>query len=210
MDRNDVDQRQIMRLRTPSDLGARAMTEMSAALTALLADMFALYFKTKSFHWHMSGPYVRDYHLMLDEQAEQIFATTDTIAGRVREIGGTTLRSIGHVSRLQRILDNDADYVTPNDMLTELANDNKHLVGYMRATHATCADHNDAATASLIENWIDDGEQRVWFLYEFVYESTRCRRRSLKGRWTIKTRSNRLKMFPSQGGHAAVNRTQSP
>ena len=173
MDRNDVEQRQIIRLRTPSDLGARAITEMSAALTTLLADLFALYFKTKNFYWHMSGPYFRDCQLMLDEQAEQIFATTDAIAERVRKNGGTTLRSIGHVGRVQRILDNDADYVTPNDMLTELADDNERLVGYMRAIHATCDEHNDAATASLIENWLDDGEQRVWFLYEFLYESTR-------------------------------------
>ena len=163
----------MMRPRTPSDLGARAIAEMSAALATLLADIFALYFKTKNFRWHMSGPHFRDYHLMLDEQAAQIFATTDAIAERVRKIGGATLRSIGYVSRLQRILDNDADYATPSDMLAELADDNKQLVGYMRATHATCDEHNDVATASLIENLIDEGEGRVWFLYEFLYESTR-------------------------------------
>jgi starvation-inducible DNA-binding protein len=171
MDRNDREQRQIMRLRTPSDLGGKATTEMCAVLATLLADMFALYFKTKNFHWHMSGPHFRDYHVMLDEQAEQIFLTTDAIAERARKIGGTTLRSIGHVSRLQRIPDNDANYVTPSDMLAELADDNKRLVGYLRATHATCDEHNDVATASLVENWIDDGERRVWFLYECLGDS---------------------------------------
>jgi starvation-inducible DNA-binding protein len=162
-----------MRLRTPPDLGIRATTELSSALAALLADMFALFFKTKNFHWHMSGPHFRDYHLMLDEQAAQIFATTDAIAERTRKIGGTTLRSIGHVSRLQRILDNDADHVSPSDMLAELAGDNKQLLGYLRATHSTCDEHNDVATASLIENWIDDGERRVWFLYECLHGSNR-------------------------------------
>jgi starvation-inducible DNA-binding protein len=166
MDRTDVEQRRIAPLRTPSDLGARAMTDLSAALTTLLADMFALYFKTKNFHWHMSGSHFRDYHLMLDEQAEQILAMTDATAERARKIGGTTIRSIGHVSRLQRILDNDANYVTASDMLAELAGDNKQLVGYMRATHATCDEHNDVATASLLENWIDEGERRIWFLFE--------------------------------------------
>jgi starvation-inducible DNA-binding protein len=162
-----------MQLRTHSDLGAGAAAELSAVLAVLLADMFALYFKTKNFHWHFSGPHVRDYHVMLDEQAEQIFATTDAIAERARKIGGTTLRSIGHVSRLQRIPDKDADYVTPSDMLTELAGDNKRLVEHLRATHAICDGHNDVATASLIENWIDDGERRVWFLYEVLQESSR-------------------------------------
>jgi starvation-inducible DNA-binding protein len=166
MDRTDVEQRRIAPLRTPSDLGARATTDLSAALTTLLADMFALYFKTKNFHWHISGSHFRDYHLMLDEQAEQILAMTDATAERARKIGGTTIRSIGHVSRLQRILDNDANYVTASDMVAELAGDNKQLVGYMRATHATCDEHNDVATASLLENWIDEGERRIWFLFE--------------------------------------------
>jgi starvation-inducible DNA-binding protein len=128
--------------------------------------MFALYFKTKNFHWHISGPHFRDYHLMLDEQGDQIFMTTDAIAERARKIGGTTLRSAGHVGRLQRILDNDASYVSPGDMLAELAGDNKQLVGYLRATHAACDEYNDVATASLLENWIDEAERRVWFLYE--------------------------------------------
>jgi starvation-inducible DNA-binding protein len=166
MDRTDAEQRQMAPLRTPSDLGAKATTDISAALTTLLADMFALYFKTKNFHWHMSGPHFRDYHLLLDEQGEQIFAATDAIAERARKLGGTTLRSVGHIDRLKRILDNDADYVTPADMLAELAGDNKQLVGYMRATHATCDEYNDVATASLLENWIDEGERRIWFLYE--------------------------------------------
>ena len=139
--------------------------DLSVALVTLLADMFALYFKTKNFHWHMSGPHFREYHLMLDEQAEQILAATDAIAERARKIGGTTIRSVGHVSRLQRILDNDANYVTPSDMLGELADDNTQLVGYLRATHATCDEHNDVATASLLENWIDEAEGRVWFLF---------------------------------------------
>jgi starvation-inducible DNA-binding protein len=165
MDRSDVEQRQITSLRTPSDLKARAAMDLSVALATLLADMFALYFKTKNFHWHMSGPHFREYHLMLDEQAEQVFATTDAIAERVLKIGGTTIRSVGHVSRLQRIRDNDANYVTPSDMLGELADDNTQLVGYLRATHATCDEHNDVATASLLENWIDEAEGRVWFLF---------------------------------------------
>src|SRR6202045_3562751 len=153
-------------LGTPTDLGAEATRDISAGLNLLLADMFALYFKTKNFHWHISGPHFRDYHLMLDEQGDQIFATTDASAERARKIGGTTLRSVGHVGRLQRILDNDANYVSPGDMLAELAGDNRQLVGYLRATHAACDEYNDVATASLIENWIDEAERRVWFLYE--------------------------------------------
>jgi starvation-inducible DNA-binding protein len=166
MNRADAKQRQAAPVRTPTDLSSAATKDISAALTALLADMFALYLKTKNFHWHISGQNFREYHLMLDEQGEQIFATTDAIAERVRKIGGTTLRSISHISRLQRILDNDANYVTPSDMIAELAGDNLQLVKYMRATHATCDEHNDIATASLLENWIDEGERRVWFLYE--------------------------------------------
>ncbi len=153
-------------LGTPTDLGSDAVRDLSAALNALLADMFALYLKTKNFHWHVSGPHFRDYHLLLDEQAEQIFATTDAIAERVRKIGGTTLRSIGQIARLQRILDNDAAYVTPLDMLAELREDSKQLVSEMRRTHELCDEHKDVATASLIEVWIDEAERRTWFLFE--------------------------------------------
>src|SRR6202040_1892117 len=153
-------------LRTPSDLTPNAVRDLSAALNILLADMFALYLKTKNFHWHMSGPHFRDYHLLLDEQGDQIFATTDAIAERVRNIGGTTLRSIGHIGRLQRFLDNDADFVTPMDMLAELRDDNKQLVTRMRETHDVCEEHGDVATASLLEVWIDEAERRTWFLFE--------------------------------------------
>ena len=153
-------------LKTPSDLKSNAITDISAAMTAILADVFTLYLKTKNFHWHMSGPHFRDYHLMLDEQAEQIFAMTDDIAERVRKIGGTTLKSIGQVSRLQRLSDNDADFVTPEDMLSELREDNAQLVSLLREVHGLCDEHNDVATASLIENWIDEGERRTWFLFE--------------------------------------------
>jgi len=153
-------------LRTPTDLGANATKDISAALTGLLADTFALYLKTKNFHWHMSGPHFRDYHLMLDEQGEQIFAMTDDIAERARKLGGTTLRSIGHIARLQRIPDNDAEYVTPEDMLAELASDNRQLLGFLRSTHAAAEEHNDVATTSVIEVWIDETERRAWFLFE--------------------------------------------
>jgi len=153
-------------LATPNRLGDNATKDISAALTTLLADFFTLYLKTKNFHWHVSGPRFRDYHLMLDEQAEQVFAATDDIAERCRKLGGTTLRSVGHAKRLQRIPDNDADYVTPQDMLAELRDDNMSLVGYLRETHELCDEHGDVATASLIENWIDEGERRVWFLFE--------------------------------------------
>ena len=156
----------VARLDTPTDLRPDAVPEISGALNILLADMFALYLKTKNFHWHMSGPHFRDYHLLLDEQGEQIFATTDDIAERARKIGGTTLRSIGHIGRLQRVLDNDADFVTPLDMLAELRDDNKQLVASLREVHAVCDEHNDVATASLIENWIDEAERRTWFLFE--------------------------------------------
>jgi starvation-inducible DNA-binding protein len=153
-------------LHTPTDLKPKAVLDLSGALNILLADMFALYLKTKNFHWHVSGPHFRDYHLLLDEQGEQIFATTDAIAERVRKLGGTTLRSIGHVRRLQRVLDNDADFVTPLDMLAELRDDNKQLVASMHETHGLCDEHGDVATASLLENWIDEAERRVWFLFE--------------------------------------------
>lgn len=153
-------------LGTPTDLGVDAVRDISGALNALLADMFALYVKTKNFHWHISGPHFRDFHLLLDEQADQIFATTDPIAERVRKIGGTTLRSIGQIAAQKRLLDNDAEFVTPRDMLAELRDDNKQLVGELRRTHALCDEHNDVATTSLIEVWIDEAERRTWFLFE--------------------------------------------
>lgn len=153
-------------LGTPTSLGPEATRDISGALNGLLADAFALYLKTKNFHWHMSGPHFRDYHLLLDEQADQLYAMTDPIAERVRKLGGTTLRSIGHISRTQRILDNDADYVTPLDMLAELRDDNKQLTDRMREAHNVCDDHGDVATASLLENWIDEAEHRVWYLFE--------------------------------------------
>src|SRR6188472_452703 len=150
----------------PTDLSADAVVKISNALRPLLADVFALYLKTKNFHWHMSGPHFRDYHLLLDDQGDQILAATDAIAERVRKIGGTTLRSIGQISRSQRLLDNDADYVTPHDMLAELREDNKQLIAFMRETHDLCDEGNDVASASLLENWIDEAEQRTWFLFE--------------------------------------------
>jgi len=153
-------------LHTPTDLKSNAVRDISGALNILLADVFALYLKTKNFHWHMSGPHFRDYHLLLDEQGDQIFATTDAIAERVRKIGGTTLHSIGHISRLQRIADNDAGFVTPMDMLAELREDNKQLVANIRETHDLCEEHGDVATASLLEIWIDEAERRTWFLFE--------------------------------------------
>jgi starvation-inducible DNA-binding protein len=147
-------------------LEPHAVEAISSALTVILADMFALYIKTKNFHWHVSGPHFRDYHLLLDEQSEQIFAATDAIAERVRKIGGTTLHSIGHVARLQRVADNDQEYVAPQDMLTELLEDNRQLTSNLRKTHALCDEYGDVAGASLIEIWIDESERRVWFLYE--------------------------------------------
>src|SRR2546421_5073301 len=166
MTTTDAKARRKAALDTPTDLKPNAVRDISGALNILLADMFALYVKTKNFHWHVSGPHFRDYHLLLDEQADQIFATTDAIAERVRKIGGTTLRSIGHIGRLQRILDNDAVYVTPLDMLAELRDDNKQLAANMREAHSLCEDHGDVASASLLENWIDEAERRVWFLFE--------------------------------------------
>jgi starvation-inducible DNA-binding protein len=147
-------------------LGANAVHDISASLNALLADMFGLYLKTKNFHWHVSGPYFRDYHLLLDDQATQIFGTTDAIAERVRKLGGTTLRSVGHVARLQRVTDNDASDVAPQEMLAELREDNAQLAARMRDAHALCDDHGDVASASLLETWIDEAEGRVWFLHE--------------------------------------------
>lgn len=158
-------------LATPNGLGANATTDVSNALNVLLADVFTLYLKTKNYHWHMSGAHFRDYHLLLDEQAVQIFAMTDAIAERVRKIGGTTLKSVGHIARLQRLDDNDADFVTPLDMLAELAEDNRRLADYMRQTHELCDESKDIATASLIENWVDETENRAWFLFETTRHS---------------------------------------
>lgn len=153
-------------LDTPSHFSDNAIKDISGALSALLADFFALYIKTKNFHWHMSGPNFRDYHLLLDEQGEQIFAATDDIAERARKIGGTTIRSIGQINSEKRILDNNADFVSPNDMLAELRDDNLQLVDEMRQVHDLCDEHGDVATTSLLEVWIDEGERRVWFLFE--------------------------------------------
>ncbi len=153
-------------LATPTDLTAAATRDITGALNALLADTFALYMKTKNFHWHMSGPHFRDYHLLLDEQADQLYAITDPIAERVRKLGGETVKSIGHIARLQRVLDNDAEYVEPSDMLAELRDDNKTLASRMREAHNVCEEHRDVATASLIEIWIDEAERRTWFLFE--------------------------------------------
>ena len=153
-------------LATPTDLGAQATRDIGGALNALLADVYALYFKTKNFHWQVSGAHFRDYHLLLDEHADQIYDIADDIAERVRKLGGTTIRSVGHIARLQRLKDNDADYVDPLDMLSELREDNTALLASMRRTHELCDDHNDVATASLLENWIDQAERRIWFLFE--------------------------------------------
>jgi starvation-inducible DNA-binding protein len=155
-------------LATPTELSSNAIKDLSQALNVLLADMFALYLKTKNFHWHVSGPHFRDYHLLLDEQADQLFATTDAIAERVRKIGGTTLRSVSHVSRLQRIKDNDTVYVSAQDMFAELQADSLSLVAHMRKLHDQCDHYRDVATASLIEVWIDEAERRTWFLFETV------------------------------------------
>jgi starvation-inducible DNA-binding protein len=153
-------------LETRTDLPPAATRDIAAAMNAILADVFALYVKTKNFHWHMSGPHFRDYHLLLDEHADQLFAMTDPIAERVRKIGGLTLRSIGHISRTQRVLDNDSEYVEPFDMLAELADDNRTLTARLREAHDVCDEHRDVATASLIEVWIDETERRAWFLFE--------------------------------------------
>src|SRR3981081_1910294 len=153
-------------LHPPTDLKSNAVVEISGALNTLLADMFALYLKTKNFHWHVSGPHFRDYHLLLDEQADQIFAATDDIAESVRKIGGTTLRSVGQIARQQPVRDKHDAYVTPLDMLAELRDDNLQLAAHMRETHGLCDEHGDVATASLLENWIDEAERRVWFLFE--------------------------------------------
>lgn len=161
-----VKEKRLAPLKTPTSLSEEATQSISAALTGLLADTFALYIKTKNFHWHVSGPHFRDYHLMLDDQSAEILAMTDPMAERARKIGGTTLRSIGQIAKESRIADNDADYVDPLDMLAELRDDNGELIGRMREVHDLCDEHNDVATASLLENWIDESEKRVWFLFE--------------------------------------------
>ena len=165
-DKSDAKSRRMAPLATPANFQSNAVAALSAALNMLLADIFALYLKTKNFHWHMSGPHFRDYHLLLDEQADEIYAISDPIAERVRKIGGTTIRSIGHIARLQHVLDNDADFVTPLDMLAELRDDNRGLAARMREIHALCDEHDDVATASLLEVWIDEAERRSWFLFE--------------------------------------------
>jgi starvation-inducible DNA-binding protein len=171
MDRTTAEKHRKAPLATPTTMSANATKDIAGALTALLADVFVLYLKTKNFHWHMSGPHFRDYHLMLDDQGEQIFAMTDDVAERARKIGGTTIRSIGHIARAQRLLDNDADFVTPQDMLAELRDDNLTLVSLMKETHELCDGHGDIATASLIENWVDETERRAWFLFECTRDS---------------------------------------
>jgi starvation-inducible DNA-binding protein len=166
MNMKDTKERRAAALQTPTGLHPDATRDISGALNLLLADVYALYIKTKNFHWHVSGPHFRDYHLLLDEQADQIFAIADTIAERVRKVGATTLHSIAHIARLKRVLDNDADYVTPLDMLAELRGDNKDLAAHMREAHGLCDEYGDVATASLLEVWIDEAERRVWFLFE--------------------------------------------
>ena len=153
-------------LATPTDLGANATKDITGGLAILSADVLALWMKTKNFHWHVSGPHFRDYHLLLDDQSDQIYAMVDPMAERARKLGGNAPRSIGQVGKLQRVLDNDAEYVTPQDMLAELREDNKQLARNMRVLHEVCDEHNDIATASLIENWVDETEQRTWFLFE--------------------------------------------
>jgi starvation-inducible DNA-binding protein len=161
-----ISDRRAAPLRTRTDLASAATTDVAETMNAILADVFALYLKTKNFHWHMSGPHFRDYHLLLDEQADQLFAMTDPIAERIRKIGGPTLKSIGNIARIQRVLDNDAEYVEPLDMLAELADDNKTLTSHLREAHNVCDEHRDFATASLNEVWIDETERRTWFLFE--------------------------------------------
>ena len=165
-DTTQSERRENAALQTPTDLSHEGVEQISSALRQLLADVFALYVKTKNFHWHMSGRHFRDYHLLLDEHAEQIFAMTDDVAERARKIGGTTLHSISEISRHQRLKDNNAEFVTPKDMLAELSADNQQLTRSLRSTHEICDRHNDVATASLIENWIDETERRTWFLFE--------------------------------------------
>ena len=164
--RLELAQRRDAPLATRTDLSREAVKDISGTMNAILADVFALYVKTKNFHWHMSGPHFRDYHLLLDEQADQLFAMTDPIAERVRKLGALTLHSIGEIARNQRVLDNDAEYVEPLDMLAELAGDNQELTARLREAHNVCEEHRDVATTSLIEIWIDETERRAWFLFE--------------------------------------------
>ncbi len=163
---DDLALRREASLITPTDLGTKASKNIAGGMNGILADVFALYLKTKNFHWHMSGPHFRDYHLLLDEQADQLYAMTDPIAERIRKTGGSTLRSIGHIARIQRVKDNDADYVDPLDMLAELREDNITLAARLREVHDMVDEMRDIATASLIENWIDETERRTWFLFE--------------------------------------------
>jgi starvation-inducible DNA-binding protein len=165
-DRIELGIRRKAPLATRTDLTAEGTKDIAAAMNGILADVFALYLKTKNFHWHMSGPHFRDYHLLLDEQADQLYAMSDPVAERIRKVGGSTLRSIGHIARTQRVLDNDADYVEPLDMLAELREDNQELTARLREAHNVCDEHRDIATASLIEVWIDETERRTWFLFE--------------------------------------------
>jgi starvation-inducible DNA-binding protein len=165
--------RRMANLRTPTGLSEDAVKDISAAATTLLADVFALYMKTKNFHWHMSGANFRDYHLLLDEHSEQLLAMTDPLAERVRKLGGSTLRSVGDIAKRQRIADNDADFVHPHEMLAELRDDNAGIAAALRSLHGVCDEHADIATASLLENWIDEAEQRVWFLFEILRDTNR-------------------------------------
>ncbi len=169
--RLELVQRRDAPLATRTDLSREAVKDISGAMNAILADVFALYVKTKNFHWHMSGPHFRDYHLLLDEHGDQLFAMTDPIAERVRKLGGLTLTSIGRIARTQRVVDNDAEYVEPLDMLAELAGDNKELTARLREAHNVCEEHRDVATTSLIEVWIDETERRAWFLFEATRRS---------------------------------------
>jgi starvation-inducible DNA-binding protein len=165
-EKSELRRRRETPLITPTDLGAEASADIAGGMNAILADVFALYMKTKNFHWHMSGPHFRDYHLLLDEQADQLYAMTDPIAERIRKTGGSTLRSIGHIARIQRIKDNDADYVDPLDMLAELREDNQTLAARLREVHDVVDEVRDIATASFIEIWTDETERRTWFLFE--------------------------------------------
>src|SRR5213595_2852902 len=162
----ELRQRRDVPLAVPTDLTRSAVKDIAGAMNAILADVFALYLKTKNFHWHMSGRHFRDYHLLLDEHSDQLYAMTDPIAERIRKIGGLTLRSIGRIARTQRVLDNDAEYVEPLDMLAELAEDNRTMTARLREAHNVCEEHRDVATTSLIEVWIDETERRTWFLFE--------------------------------------------
>jgi len=162
----ELRQKRDIPLTVPTDLTRSAVKDIAGAMNAILADVFALYLKTKNFHWHMSGPHFRDYHLLLDEHGDQLYAMTDPIAERIRKLGGLTIKSIGQISRIQRVLDNDADYVDPEDMIAELAEDNQTLAARLREAHNVCEEHRDVATASLIEVWVDETERRTWFLSE--------------------------------------------